>query len=53
MNILKVNGQYECEGHSVTFLVSLDNTCINCCLLYTSAAAGATPCVDLGGRGRV
>ena len=28
MNILKVSGQYECEGHTVTFLVSLDNTCI-------------------------
>ena len=28
MNNLIYNGQYECEGHTVTFLVSLDNTCI-------------------------
>ena len=28
MNNLIYNGQYECEGHTVTFLVSLDDTCI-------------------------
>ena len=28
MSNIIYNGQYECEGHTVTFLVSLDNTCI-------------------------
>ena len=26
------------------------DTCVVCCLLYTSDAADDTPCVDLGGR---
>ncbi len=28
MSNIIYNGQYECEGHTVTFLVSLDDTCI-------------------------